>query len=89
MNVEFSKSFDKQTSRIKDKTLLKRIGNVIKKVMESKSLSEIPNIKPIVGHHGYYRIRLGKYRLGLSLEGKTVWFHFIGKRDDSTYKKFP
>lgn len=89
MNVEFSKSFDKQTLRIKDKNLLKRVGTIIKKVIDSKSLSEIPNIKPIAGHPGYYRIRLGKYRLGISLEENTVWFHFIGKRDESTYKKFP
>ncbi|HKJ79792.1 MAG TPA: hypothetical protein VKA10_09665, partial [Prolixibacteraceae bacterium] len=64
MNVEFSKSFDKQTSRIKDKSLLKRVGTIIKKVMDSKSLSEIQNIKPITGHPGYYRIRLENYRLG-------------------------
>ncbi len=80
MNVEFSKSFDKQTSRITDKILLKRLG---------KTLNQISNLKPIVGHSGYYRIRLGDYRIGISVEEETVWFHFFGKRDESTYKKFP
>jgi mRNA interferase RelE/StbE len=89
MNVEFSKSFDRQTARIKDKNLIKRISFVIRKVMDSNTLSEIPNLKPIAGYPGYYRIRLGKYRLGISLEENTVWFHFFGKRDESTYKKFP
>jgi len=89
MNVEFSKSFDKQTTRIQDKRLSKKVGTIIKKVMGSKSITEIPNIKPITGHPGYYRIRIGKYRIGISLEGETVWFHFIGKRDESIYKKFP
>lgn len=89
MNVEFSKSFDRQTARIKDKNLIKRISVVIRKVMNSNTLNEIPNLKPIAGYPGYYRIRLGKYRLGISLEDNTVWFHFIGKRDESTYKKFP
>lgn len=89
MNIEFSKSFDKQTSRVRDKILLKRLGNIIKKVIESDSLSQIPNVKSIVGHPGYYRIRLGDFRIGISLEEETVWFHFFGKKDESTYKKFP
>jgi mRNA interferase RelE/StbE len=89
MNVEFSKSFDKQTSRIKDKKLLGRIGAVIKNVMNCNSLAELSHIKPIAGHPGYYRIRLGKYRIGISLEADIVWFHFFGKRDETTYKKFP
>jgi len=89
MNVEFSKSFDKQTSRITDKILLKRLGNIIKKVIECNSLSQIPNLKPIVGHPGFYRIRFGDYRIGISLEEETVWFHFFGNRNESTYKKFP
>ena len=88
MNVEFSKSFDRKTARIKDKNLLKRVGATIRKIMDSNLLSEIPNLKPITGYPGYYRIRVGKYRLGISLEENTVWFHFIGKRDESTYKKF-
>ncbi len=89
MNIEFSKSFDKQTSRISDKILLKRISNIIRKVIECDSLIEIPNLKPIIGYPGYFRIRLGDYRIGISLEEETVWFHFFGKRDESTYKKFP
>jgi len=89
MNVEFSKSFDKQTSRISDKILLNRVANLIKKVIECRSINEIPNLKPIVGYPGFYRIRLGDYRIGISLDDKTVWFHFFGKRDESTYKKFP
>jgi len=89
MNIEFSKSFDKQTSRITDKILLKRVGSIINKVVECKSLNEIPNLKPIGGHPGFYRIRFGDYRIGISLEQEVVWFHFFGKRDESTYKKFP
>lgn len=89
MNVEFSKSFDKQSSRISDKILLKRLGNIIKKVIACDSLNEVPNLKPIVGHPGFYRIRLGDYRIGISFEEEVVWFHFFGKRDESTYKKFP
>jgi len=89
MDIEFSKSFEKQTSQIKDKALLIRLSKLVKRVMECKSLTEIPNLKPMVGYTGFYRIRLGEYRVGISLENKTVWFLFFGKRDESTYKRFP
>ena len=89
MKVEFSKSFDKQTSHIRDKKLSGRVRAVIRKVMDCNSLPEVPNLKPLTGYPGYYRIRTGQYRIGISLEGDTVWFHFFGKRDESTYKKFP
>lgn len=57
--------------------------------MDCNSLSDIPNIKPLAGYSGYYRIRIGNYRIGLSQEGETVWFHFFGKRDKATYRRFP
>jgi mRNA interferase RelE/StbE len=89
MEVRFSKAFEKQTTDIKDKALFERLCKVIKTVANCKTISNIPNLKPITGYSGYYRIRLGDYRIGISVEGKTVWFHFFGKRDESTYKKFP
>jgi mRNA interferase RelE/StbE len=57
--------------------------------MDCASLKEIPNLVPITGNQGYFRIRLGSYRIGILLEGDTVWFLFFGKRDESTYRKFP
>jgi mRNA interferase RelE/StbE len=89
MQVKFSKDFDKQTSRVKDKVLINRIGKIIQSVMDCASLKEIPNLVPITGNQGYFRIRLGSYRIGILLEGDTVWFLFFGKRDESTYRKFP
>jgi mRNA interferase RelE/StbE len=89
MDIEFSKSFEKQTSQIKDKALLIRLSKLIKRIMECHSLNEIPNLKPMVGYTGFYRIRLGEYRIGISMEDKTVWFLFFGKRDENTYKRFP
>jgi hypothetical protein len=57
MQVKFSKDFDKQTARIKDKALLNRIGKIVKKVMDCSSLKEVPNLIPITGSPGYFRIR--------------------------------
>jgi len=56
------------------------------KGMDCSSLKEVPNLTPIIGSPGYFRIRMGDYRVGISLEGSTVWFLFFGKRDDQLIK---
>ena len=89
MNFETSKQFDKQVFKIKDRTVKFRLKKIIEKVAEAKNLDEISNIMPIVGYPGYYRIKFGDFRVGISIEDNTVWFLYFGKRDESTYKKFP
>lgn len=89
MNFETSKQFDKLVFRIKDKTLKIRLSNIFEKVAKAKSLDEISNVTPIVGHPGYYRIKFGDYHIGVSLEENMIWFLYFGKRDENTYKKFP
>jgi len=89
MNFETSKQFDKMVFKIKDQSVKTRLKKIIAKVALAKSLDEISNITPIIGYPDYYRIKFGNYRIGISLENDTVWFLFSGKRDESTYKKFP
>lgn len=89
MNYETSKKFDELVSEVEDKILQKRIKKIIEKVANAVNLNQISNIRPMVGYPGYYRIKFGDYRIGISLEENTVWFLYFGKRDESTYKKFP
>jgi len=89
MNFETSKQFDKIVFKIKDTSVKIRLKRIMEKVASAKNLEEIPNITPIVGHPTYFRIKFGDYRIGISLEDNIVWFLFFGKRNESTYKKFP
>jgi len=89
MNFETSKKFDELVSEVEDKILRKRIKKIIEKVANASNLNQISNIRSMVGYPGYYRIKFGDYRIGISLEENTVWFLYFGKRDESTYKKFP
>ncbi|OFX51618.1 MAG: hypothetical protein A2066_06240 [Bacteroidetes bacterium GWB2_41_8] len=89
MNFETSRQFDKMIFKIKDQSVKIRLKKIILRIAEAKNLNEIPNLTPIVGHPNYYRIKFGDYRVGISLEEDTIWFLYFGKRDESTYKKFP
>ena len=88
MNVRIDKSFEKDTKKIKDKKLLAKIADTIKQVQASSESDEIKNLKKLKGSHSYFRIRIGNYRIGISIEGDTVDFiRFLPRKD--IYKYFP
>lgn len=89
MIVEFDKSFEKSLDKIKNKSLFAKIERIIIQCENSKSLSEIPNLKKISGFKTYYRIRMGEYRIGFEkIDNQTIRFILIAHRKD-IYKSFP
>ena len=86
MKVEFKSSFAKDLKKVKDKDLKERVKQVIELVEKAKSLQEIKDAKKLKGGDRYYRIRIGDYRVGLTLEGDTVTFvRFLHRKDIYTY----
>ena len=90
MRIEFKRSFKEDLKKIKDKTILQKVRELISAIEETKSLSNIRNIniKKLKGYKDYYRIRLGNYRIGIKLEGDKVIFVRILHRKD-IYRYFP
>ena len=63
MTVEYSKSLEKQVEKLTDKVAVKRLLSLVTLLKEAKTLQEIPNVRPIKGIEGLYRITIGDYRL--------------------------
>ena len=63
MRVEYTKVFEKTVEKITDKIAIKRLQELIKLLQQANSLKEVPNIIPIKGTQGLYRITTGNYRL--------------------------
>lgn len=88
MKVEFRESFAKDLKGVKDKSLLKRAKEVIEAVEEADSLADISNLKKLKGGGNYFRLRVGDYRVGVTLENDAVIFvRFLNRKD--IYKYFP
>lgn len=88
MKVEFKESFAKDLKGVKDKGLLKRVKELIEAVEKVDSLIDMPNLKKLKGGGNYFRLRVGDYRVGISLENETVIFvRFLNRKD--IYKYFP
>lgn len=88
MNTEFRKTFEKDLRKINDKSLLAKVKSVITDVEEATSLDDIANLKKLKGYEGYFRIRIGDYRLGIFLDGETILFVRIIHRREF-YRYFP
>ena len=88
MKVEFRESFRKDLRSIKDKNLLAKVRETIESLESTTALLDLPNIKKLRGGKGYYRARIGEYRLGLIAEADSlVLVRFLNRKD--IYRYFP
>ncbi|PAX45784.1 type II toxin-antitoxin system RelE family toxin [Brunnivagina elsteri] len=88
MNVEFRKSFEKDLSKIRDEILLKKIQTVIEEVENSENIGEVNNVNKLKTDGDYYRIRIGDYRIGLTISDGIIIFVRALQRKD-IYRYFP
>lgn len=88
MKTEFTTSFAKDLRSIKDKNLRLRILELIEFVERASSLDAIPNLKKLRNSSNYYRVRLGAYRVGITIRGSTVSFVRCLHRKE-IYRYFP
>ncbi len=88
MQVEFRKTFKQDLKSLKDGKVLKRVQQVVEEVEGAEALLEIRNIKVLQGYEGFYRIRVGDYRVGLFVEKGIVAFVRVLHRKE-VYRYFP
>ena len=88
MTVSFRKSFVRDLKRLKDATVRSRIRDVIEAVEKANSLADLPDVRKMSGSSGYYRVRVGSYRVGLTVEDSVVEFVRVLDRKD-IYRYFP
>ena len=88
MKVEFRKSFEKDLRKLRDRQTLTRIKDIIYEVEASQNLDKISNLRKLKTKGNYYRIRVGDYRIGITVDGGVVNFVRILHRRE-IYQKFP
>ncbi|MEM1114943.1 MAG: type II toxin-antitoxin system RelE/ParE family toxin [Bacteroidota bacterium] len=88
MTVVFRKSFLRDLKKLKDPTVRARVRAVIEAVEAADALADLPDVKKMSGSSGFYRVRLGAYRIGLAVDGDEVEFvRVLGRKD--IYRYFP
>lgn len=74
MKTAFRKNFARDLKKIKNQEIRDCVRQAIEEVEAATELSVISNLKKLSGTDGFFRIRLGDYRMGLVLEGETIEF---------------
>lgn len=88
MKVQFEESFSRDLRRIEDRDVLRRIRQAIETVEHASNLLEIPHLTRLRSQGRHYRIRVGDYRLGLTVEeDQIVFVRALHRRE--IYRYFP
>lgn len=76
------------SAKIGDKFTYAQIHELIRTVDSASSPADIPNLKKMRGRTSFYRVRIGDYRVGITIESNTVTFVRCLNRAE-IYKHFP
>lgn len=88
MQVIYLKAFSKDIDKLKNKQVSKSLLNIISEIKKADNIQEINNLVKLEGYKNAYRIRIGEFRIGVFIEGKTVELaRFLPRKD--IYKYFP
>jgi mRNA interferase RelE/StbE len=89
MIVSFDHSFSKSLDKLNDKLIKERLKTLIVSLELAKNITELTSIKPMKGNPGFYRLRIGDYRVGFELKiNNEILLILVAHRKD-IYKRFP
>jgi len=88
MNTVFKPSFLRCIRKINNPLVLNNIEQAILSVENAATIKDIPELKKLKGYKKFYRIKLGDYRIGASIENDIVTLLICMPRKD-IYKFFP
>lgn len=88
MNIEFTQRFKKEYYQLAENSnLAELLSTYIDIAGSAKNLSRLPNLKKLNGFKNYYRLKLGKAKIGLKIAENTLIFATFEQKNDIS-KKF-
>ena len=88
MRTLFRSSFGRDLKKIREPNILTQVREAIENVESAARVMDVRNLEKMSGSSGYYRIRIGDYRLGIAVDGEAVEFvRCLHRRD--IYRYFP
>ena len=88
MEVEYSAGFTRDLRRIRSSDIRQRALRKIEEIEDASAIIHVTHVVRMTGGGSYYRIRIGDYRLGITVQGDVVtMLRFLHRRD--IYRFFP
>ena len=90
MITDYKNAFLRDVKKITDTTVLLNIKEAMLSVEKAQSLRDIPELRKLKGFKKniFYRIKIGNYRIGVTIQNDIVAFFACMHRKD-IYNFFP
>ena len=89
MRAAYQTSFEKDLEKLRgNQMVLDRIADAIRNVDAADNIQAIRNIKRVQSKKSCYRIRVGDYRIGVTIEADLVTYYRCLHRRE-IYRYFP
>jgi mRNA interferase RelE/StbE len=88
VKTAFTASFEKDLRRIADRRVRASVSEAISEVEAARRPGEIRGLKKLRAGGDYFRLRIGDYRVGLTIEDEVVKFVRLLHRSE-IYRYFP
>ena len=88
MEVEYRISFTRDLRRIRSAQIRQRVLRKVEELESAPTIGDVSGTGRLTADGRYYRIRIGDYRLGITVEGEVaVLVRFLHRRE--IYRAFP
>ena len=88
MNVEPSRQFSRDVRRLGSVQIQRRLDQAIQELIEAADSIEVSGVRRLQAEGKHYRVRIGDYRLGITMEGETAVLRRFLPRGE-IYRYFP
>ena len=88
MNVEPTRLFRRDVRQLGSAQIRRRLDQVIQELTEADNITEVAGVQRITAPGLHYRVRIGSYRLGITMDGETVVLRRFLPRGE-IYQRFP
>jgi mRNA interferase RelE/StbE len=88
VKTDFTGSFLRDVRKLPNGAIREQVDGAILTVEAAPDPRSVPNLKKLSGSGSYFRIRIGEYRIGLSIKNDVVTFVRVLPRKD-IYRYFP
>ena len=88
MEISYDARFNRDMRQIRNATMTCRVEQVIKELKAGSNITEIRGVRKLRAEGRHYRIRIGNYRLGITMAGDTVILARFLPRSE-IYRHFP
>ena len=88
MDVEPSRLFRRDARQLGSAQIRRRLDRVIQELIEATDITEVNVVRRLRAEGQHYRIRIGDYRLGITMDGETAVLRRFLPRGE-IYRYFP